>query len=59
MSPFDVGVLALAAMGALVLLGMLRWRVTGEGLLRSVGETVMVGGTCAVIAYGVGLAFAH
>ena len=54
---FQLSVFATAT--ALVLLGMLRWRVTGEGLLRSVGETVMVGGTCAVIAYGVGLAFAH
>lgn len=42
---------------ALTLLGLLRWYVTRENLLRSVGETVLVGGTCAVIAYSVGLAF--
>ena len=42
---------------ALVLLGTLRWYVTRENLMRSVGETVLVGGTCAVIAYAVGLAF--
>ena len=43
---------------ALILLGLLRWYVTRENLMRSVGETVLVGGTCAVIAYAVGLAFA-
>ena len=42
---------------ALTLLGLLRWRVTREGLVRSILETVLVGGTCAVIAYTVGLAF--
>lgn len=42
---------------ALVSLGLLRWRVTQQGLLRSVGETVLVGGVCAVVAYLVGVAF--
>ena len=42
---------------ALALLGLLRWRVTNETMLRCVGETVAVGGTCAIIAYGVGIAF--
>lgn len=42
---------------ALVLLGLLRWYVTRENLTRSVGETVLVGGACAVIAYAVGMAF--
>ena len=42
---------------ALIMLGLLRWYVTRENLLRSVGETVLVGGTCAVIAYAVGMAF--
>ena len=42
---------------ALTLLGLLRWYVTRENLTRSVGETVLVGGTCAVIAYAVGMAF--
>lgn len=41
---------------ALVLLGLLRWRVTRESVSRCVGETVAVGGLCAVIAYGVGMA---
>ncbi|MBP7001187.1 MAG: VIT1/CCC1 transporter family protein [Amaricoccus sp.] len=42
---------------ALAALGLLRWRVTAQGLARSVGETVLVGGVCAVVAYLVGLAF--
>ncbi|MEL6998140.1 MAG: VIT1/CCC1 transporter family protein [Pseudomonadota bacterium] len=42
---------------ALVMLGLLRWYVTRENLVRSVGETVLVGGTCAIIAYAVGMAF--
>lgn len=46
-----------ATFGALVLLGLLRWRVTNETVFRCVGETVLVGGICAVIAYIVGLAF--
>jgi VIT1/CCC1 family predicted Fe2+/Mn2+ transporter len=44
---------------ALVALGMLRWRVTTQSFVRCVGETVLVGGTCAAVAYGVGLAFRH
>lgn len=47
-----------ATFGALALLGLLRWRVTSETVFRCVGETVLVGGICAVIAYLVGLAFA-
>lgn len=47
-----------ATFGALALLGLLRWRVTNETVFRCVGETVLVGGICAVIAYIVGLAFA-
>jgi len=43
---------------ALVALGMLRWKVTNETLFRCVGETVLVGGICAIVAYAVGLAFA-
>lgn len=42
---------------ALVALGLLRWRATTQGLMRCVGETVLVGGVCAVVAYLVGLAF--
>lgn len=43
-----------ATFGALVLLGLLRWSATGERLARSVGETVLVGGVCALVAYLVG-----
>lgn len=46
-----------ATVTALVLLGLLRWRVTDASLARSVGETVLIGGVCAVIAYLVGTAF--
>lgn len=43
---------------ALVALGLLRWKVTNETMFRCVGETVLVGGICAIVAYAVGLAFA-
>lgn len=42
---------------ALVLLGLLRWKVTGERLLRSVGEVLIVGGVSASIAFVVGTFF--
>jgi VIT1/CCC1 family predicted Fe2+/Mn2+ transporter len=48
----------LATFVALVLLGLLRWKVTVESAMRCVAETVAVGGLCAVIAYGVGMAVA-
>ncbi len=51
--------LSVAATGAaLVALGLLRFSATEEGLARSVGETVIVGGICALVAYGVGAAVA-
>ncbi len=46
-----------ATFWALVALGLLRWKVTNETMLRCVGETVLVGGICAIVAFGVGLAF--
>ena len=46
-----------ATFTALALLGLLRWHVTRQGVWRSVGETVLIGGVCAVIAFLVGLAF--
>ena len=46
-----------ATAAALALLGVLRWWVTREPLWRCLGETLLIGGTCAVIAYAVGLAF--
>lgn len=42
---------------ALVVLGLMRWKVTNESILRCVGETVLVGGICAIVAFGVGLIF--
>lgn len=42
---------------ALTLLGVLRYAVTKEGIQRSIGETLMIGGTCATLAYIVGLYF--
>lgn len=45
---------AAATGGALVALGLLRWNATGEGFARSLGETVLVGATCAVVAFVVG-----
>ena len=42
---------------ALVALGLLRWRVTNESIFRCFGETVLIGGICAMVAFGVGLMF--
>lgn len=47
----------IATFSALVLLGLLRWRVTGENIARSVFEIVIVGGVSALIAYIVGTFF--
>ncbi len=47
-----------ATFAALVALGLLRWKVTNETVSRCVGETLLVGGICAVVAFGVGLLFA-
>lgn len=41
-------------LAALVALGLLRWNATGERLARTVGETVLVGTVCAVVAFAVG-----
>lgn len=43
---------------ALVALGLLRWGVTRQSLWRAVGETVLIGGTCALVAYLVGFGVA-
>lgn len=52
---FQTFVLSLTStFGALIALGLLRWHATSERLVRSVGETVLVGATCAAVAYGVG-----
>ena len=44
----------LATFLALVALGLLRFGALREKLVRSVGETVLVGGVCALVAFGVG-----
>lgn len=47
----------LATFSALILLGLLRWRVTNEHILRSVSEIVAVGGISSAVAYIVGTFF--
>ena len=42
---------------ALVLLGVLKWKVIGNGLIRSVAEIVVIGGIAAVVTFSVGLLF--
>lgn len=46
------------SLAALVALGLLRWKVTNETARRCVGETLLVGGICGVVAFAVGLMFA-
>jgi len=48
---------SISTMGALIMLGILRYRVTKETVLRSVGEVVLLGGLSSVIAYLVGTFF--
>lgn len=49
---------AAGTFAALILLGLLKWRVVGDRLTASLFEVVMVGGTAAVLAYLVGTFFA-
>jgi len=44
------------SVSALVARGLLRWKVTAETLTRCVGETLLVGCACGLVAFGVGLA---
>lgn len=44
-----------ATLVALVTLGLLRWNATGDRLTRAVGETVLVGSICAMVAFVVGM----
>ncbi len=44
-------------LAALLLLGALRWRVIQERLIRSVGETLLLGSVAAAVAYFVGTFF--
>lgn len=46
-----------AAGSALLLLGLLRWRISKESLIRSVSEILLVGGLAASVAYLVGTFF--
>ena len=55
-STFQISVFA--TFSALVALGLLRYSVIRQNIFRSVGETVLVGGVCAIVAYLVGMAFA-
>lgn len=42
---------------ALVILGVMKWRLVGTGLVRSVSELVLIGGSAAMIAFLVGTFF--
>jgi VIT1/CCC1 family predicted Fe2+/Mn2+ transporter len=55
-STFQLSVFA--TFSALIMLGLLRFAVVRQNIFRAVGETVLVGGVCAIVAYAVGLAFA-
>lgn len=44
-------------LASLLALGLLRWRVNRESLLRSVGETLLLGSTAACVAFLVGTFF--
>jgi VIT1/CCC1 family predicted Fe2+/Mn2+ transporter len=45
---------SLATLSALVLLGTIRWRITGQSPLRAIGEVVIIGGVAAAAAFIVG-----
>jgi vacuolar iron transporter family protein len=47
----------IATIIALLILGFLRWRVTKIHIVRSMGETLLLGGAAATVAYLVGTAF--
>lgn len=42
---------------ALVLLGLMKWKIVGTGFSRSLGEVVLVGATASIIAFVVGTFF--
>ncbi|MCV2881034.1 VIT1/CCC1 transporter family protein [Actibacterium sp. XHP0104] len=54
-APSNLRLSVLSTLSALILLGLMRGLATGERLVRSVGETVLVGGICAAVAFVVGL----
>lgn len=47
----------IATFTALTLLGLLRWQIAKLSLLRAVGETLLLGGAAAIVAYIVGTFF--
>ncbi len=48
----------LGTFAALVLLGLLKWKVIGDKFVSSLTEVILVGGTAATLAYLVGVVFA-
>lgn len=46
-----------ATVAALLLLGIIRWKVGQQGIIRSVGEILLLGGAAAATAYFVGTIF--
>lgn len=56
-SPHIFSYSIVATFFALSVLGLLRWYVTKQSFVRSLGETIILGGTSAVIAYLVGIFF--
>jgi VIT1/CCC1 family predicted Fe2+/Mn2+ transporter len=47
----------LTTIGSLILLGALRWKITQHSAMRAFGETLLLGGVAAVVAYFVGTFF--
>lgn len=46
-----------ATFTALLILGIIRWKITGHRWVRTIGETLLLGGTAAIVAYVVGTLF--
>lgn len=46
-----------STLSALIILGILRWRVSHHSWMRSIGETLLLGGAAATVAYLVGVLF--
>ena len=49
----SIGLTGLSLLG----LGLVRWKITMQSIWRCVGETMLIGGVCAAIAYVVGMLF--
>jgi len=54
---FSFELSAISTIIALVLLGILKWKVVGRGLIISISEIVLIGGSAATVAYIVGKMF--